>query len=389
MSILMVAIGGYGYYYLKTLFEEFPPGSIEIAGVVDPEADESPIITEVNKRGIPVYARMEDFYNDDLSADLAVIASPIQFHALQSCIALSSGSNVLCEKPAAALVKDVDEMMKARNAAGKWVMIGYQWSYSQAVQSLKSDILEGKYGKPVRLKTIRLWHRDDPYYQRNDWAGKIKDAEGRWILDSPANNALAHELHNLFYILGDEIHLSAEPEEITAEVYRANPIENYDTIACRIHTTAGVELLFYGSHANFGDIGPLMDFEFEDGSITYNESTKELIATNRKGNTKNYGSPDADHFRKLFEAVESVKNPKPVICGLEAARSHTICINGIQESISEVPEFQRSMVHRNEKEKRWWVKGLDNILYDCYMSNILPCEANHPWAKKENWFKQD
>ena len=39
VSILMAAIGGYGYYYMKALMEDFNPGEIEIAGVVDPMAE--------------------------------------------------------------------------------------------------------------------------------------------------------------------------------------------------------------------------------------------------------------------------------------------------------------------------------------------------------------
>ncbi len=382
VSVLMVAIGGYGYYYLKTLFEKFPSGRIVITGVVDPNAGQSVHFPEIKRKEIPVFSRIEDFYNDGYSADLAVIASPIHYHVPQTCTALEHGSNVLCEKPAGAVVQDVDEMIKARDKSGKWVMIGYQWSYSEAIQSLKRDILEGLFGKPVRLKTLRLWHRDDAYFQRNNWAGKIKDADGRWILDSPANNALAHELHNLFYILGGKIHLSAEPKEIMAEVYRANKIENFDTTACRIYTNDGSELLFYGSHTTSADIGTLMDFRFEDAVILFNESSGEIIATDKKGNQKTYGSPDADHFRKLFKAVKAVRNPETVICGPEAARSHTLCINGIQESVPEIPIFPESMIQRDEKEKRWWVKRLDEALYDCYQNNILPSEADYTWAKK-------
>ena len=39
---------------------------------------------------------MEQFYEKHM-ADLVVISSPIQFHCEQVCLALSKGSNVLCE----------------------------------------------------------------------------------------------------------------------------------------------------------------------------------------------------------------------------------------------------------------------------------------------------
>ena len=129
-------------------------------------------------------------------------------------------------------------------------MIGYQWSFSKAIQSLKNDIIKGLFGKPIRLKTLALWPRDDEYYGRNNWAGRIKENQGKWVLDSPMNNAVAHYLHNMFYVLGFEVDSSAVPKQVIAECYRANPIENYDTAVCRILTTDDVEILFYASHAS-------------------------------------------------------------------------------------------------------------------------------------------
>jgi len=44
-------------------------------------------------------------------------------------------------------------------------MIGYQWSYSEGIQSLKKDILSGLFGKPIRMKSLCLWPRDFAYLQ--------------------------------------------------------------------------------------------------------------------------------------------------------------------------------------------------------------------------------
>ncbi|NIM16231.1 MAG: Gfo/Idh/MocA family oxidoreductase, partial [Candidatus Aminicenantes bacterium] len=101
----MVGIGGYGYYYLKTLLEEFSPGSIELRGVVDPFAEQSNHYHELKRQKIPVFETLEEFYSGGYSADLAVIASPLHFHVSQSCTALKNGSHVLCDKPIGAAVQ--------------------------------------------------------------------------------------------------------------------------------------------------------------------------------------------------------------------------------------------------------------------------------------------
>ena len=86
------------------------------------------------------------------------------------------------------------------------------------------------------------------YYNRNDWAGRIKSDSGEWVLDSPANNAMAHYLHNALYVLGETPTTSARPISVQAELYRANPIENYDAAVLRVMTDKNVEVLFYGAH---------------------------------------------------------------------------------------------------------------------------------------------
>lgn len=382
VSVVMVAIGGYGYYYLKTLWEEFPPGAVQLKAVVDPTPQMSDHFPTILKLNIPIFSSLEEYYGSGGKADLAVIASPLQYHADQSCAALRHGSHVLCDKPAAATVQDVDRMIAEKNRSGRWMMIGYQWSYSKAIQDLKHDILKGTFGKPLRLKTLFLWPRDESYYQRNNWAGRMKDDEGRWILDSPAQSAMAHDLHNMFYLLGDDVDQSARPVEIMAEVYRANPIENYDTVACRIITEENVELLFYASHAVPEKIGPLFSFEFEEATVTYRDFQEGIVARDKRGHEKKYGSPDADHqFKKLFDAVDCVKEYRPILCGPEAARSQVLCVNGIQESVSEIEKFPDSMIRYEEKERLHWAEGLSEVFSDCYERSVLPSESGVSWAR--------
>jgi predicted dehydrogenase len=381
VSVVLVGISGMGLHYLKTLLEEFPPGAVELRGAVDPFPEKSERYAELKRLGIPVFDSLEKFYESRGTSELVVVSSPIHYHVRQSCEALRSGSNVLCEKPLGATIQKADELIQTRDESGRWAMIGYQWSYSSAIQALKKDIIAGLFGKPIRLKTICLWPRDEAYYLRSDWAGKIKD-KGDWVLDSPANNAMAHFLHNLFYVLGERVDRSAQPARIEAELYKAYPIENFDSIACRVFTREGTELLFYASHSAHKEIGPLFSFEFEKVTITYDEVSKEIIARGPEGKQKSYGSPDAEHpFHKLFMAVASVREPGPILCGPEAASSQTLCINGIQESAPEIITFAEPMIEKNDKERRRWVKGLAEAFYDCYQKGTLPSEEGFCWAR--------
>ena len=380
VSVVLVGIGGMGRSYLETLKDEFSPTEVRIPAVIEPYPERSEYRLELQKRGIPILSHLSTFYETEQAADLVVICSPIHYHVRQTCEALEAGSHVLCEKPLGATIQDAQHLIKAKDKAHLWVMIGYQWSFSKAIQALKKDILTGSFGKPLRLKTLCFWPRDEAYYQRNDWAGKIMD-RGDWILDSPANNAMAHFLHNLFYVLGESTDRSAMPSGVMAELYRIYPIENYDTVACRAFTDEGVELLYYASHAISENMGPMFSFEFEEATVDYGESIDEVVARDKKGNEKLYGNPESDRpLRKLFEAIRMIQEPGPILCGPEAALSQTLCMNGMQESAPRIQTFPETMIHQDAKGKRRFGKGLDQELYVCYQKGILPSEAKLSWA---------
>lgn len=383
VSIVLAGIGGMGSVYLAALLEKRLSGFFRIEGTVDPYPQKCPYLDELRSLDVPVYESLEEFYSRH-QADLAVISSPIHFHCPQTCLALSQGSYVLCEKPAAAAIQEVKQMIEAGKKAKKWAAIGYQWSFSAAVQNLKKDIQEGLFGRPKRLRCLYLWPRDESYYRRNDWAGKQTDSEGRWILDSPANNAMAHDLHNMFYILGAKREISALPLRVEAELYRAYNIQNFDTAAVRCFTEQGVEILFYVSHATAVDMGPVFSYEFEKGITTSSGRNSEIMAHFSDGKVKNYGSPDSEPLKKMWEAINLAGSANLPACGLEAASSQTLCLNGAQDSMRDIQNFPQSLLtEQGEPGKRAIaVRGLEEVMRECYNKSLLPSELGVSWSKK-------
>ena len=388
VTVVLVNINGYGQYYVKTLFDAFPPSGVVPVAAVDPDPDPSPVLQRIKARNLPVFDSLDRFYTEEGKADLVVVASPIHCHVPQSCIAVEHGSCVLCEKPVAATVQEVDNLITVKERAHRSVHIGYQWSYSDAIRALKADILSGLFGKPIRLRMLYLWPRDRAYYHRNDYAGKQKTADGQWVLDSVAHGAMAHDIHNMFYLLGDTIETSAVPATLSAELYRAYPIENFDTAACRVMTTEGVELLFFISHAVPEKYGPFFVFEFEEAVVAYGNED-EIVATDRNGEEKRYGSPFAtDPFRKLFYAVEEADSrtsvpdgSRSVICGPEAARAQVVCVNGMQDSMPDIIALPDRRLRPQISSEGLWVEGLAETWTTCYERGRLPHEMNIAWSE--------
>jgi predicted dehydrogenase len=382
VTVAMLALGGYGNFYLPPLFEEAQAHNVEFVAGIDPNPVTCRHLARFEAVGIPIYPDLDSFYAES-HADLVVMSPPIHLHAPFTRRALGQGSSVLCEKPAAATIQEVHAMAAAEAASEGFVAIGYQWSFSAAIQALKRDVLDGELGRPLRMRTKVFWPRTDAYYGRNNWAGKLQTADGRWVLDSPVNNAAAHYLHNCFYVLGPTRETSARPRDVQAELYRANPIENYDTAALRCHTEEGVEVLFYAAHPLLNNLPPILHYEFERATVTFEDWQGPLLARFEDGHVKNYGNPFADERNKLWDSVDAVRTGAPVACGIEAAASHTLCMNGAQTS-SPIHSFPEDLVHHADQDGQilTWVEDLQAALTCAYDRGKLPSECGRfDWAR--------
>jgi len=385
-TIVLSGIGGYGLAYLSALLDEpekFPPFSI--IGVADPHPDRCPRLGEVEDRKIPIHPSLGGFYSSVGKADLAVLSSPIQLHCGQTMLALSHGSSVLCEKPAAATVQDVDRMIEARDKAQKFVAIGFQWSFSNPIQELKRDILAGTFGAPRRMKSLCLWPRNRSYYRRNSWAGRMRDQSGAWVLDSPLNNAMAHDLHNMLFLLGGRINRSASPSLIESELYRAKEIESFDTAAVRVHTSSGVEILFLGSHSTAEATDPVFFLEFEKATVEYQGGGSLIRARFNDGAAREYSSPMHDYrMRKLITSLETCDGAAKIPCGLETARPLTVCVNGAHDSMPVPAPFPASLLRTSgpPDDPLAHVQGLAHDLEECFGAWSLPSELGKKWAQK-------
>lgn len=344
-TIVLVGIGGYASGYVNALLTQPADCNWKLVGVVDPLAEKAPKYNDLKALGLPFFKTLDEFYAE-LQADLAVISSPIQFHCEQSCTAMRHGTNVLCEKPSSAVVQETVEMAKVSAETGKFCAIGYQWSYSPQMLALKKDILAGKYGKAKQLRSLTLWPRNDSYYGRNNWAGALKSASGAWILDSPVNNATAHYLHNMLFVLGETLDKAAEAVSVQAELYRANAITNYDTASLRIQVKSGAEIMFYTTHAVSRLRGPEFVYEFENGTVTFCRG--RMVGVTGDGEVIEYGNPVQDVSKKLGAAIHAAAtgDRSVIVCDATTALMHARCMNGAQESVDGIVEFPAGDVYK-------------------------------------------
>jgi predicted dehydrogenase len=378
-TIALVGVGGYGQYYLKELLSTPPESNIKLVAGIDPYPERSTFYESFQEYNLPIYPDLETFYQQS-HADLVILAAPIHLHAPFSALALEHGSHVLCEKPLGASLADVEQMQAAERKSGRILAIGYQWSFSDTVLALKRDILAGRFGRPMSFKTLVLWSRSRAYYQRNAWAGRIRSAEGDWVLDSPVNNATAHYLHNMLFLLGSTLETSVVPTEVYAELYRANPIENYDAAALRVATEPGVDLLFLTAHPVLEVIGPLAEYSFEEAVIEFPGEDRSFQARLKDGTIISYGSPENSTYNKVWQTVEAIRSGGRVVCDTRTALPQLLCVLGAQQApINAVPDpYVHNQVH--ELDNTLWVEGLADAWQAAYTANRVPAEVSSaPW----------
>ena len=225
-------------------------------------------------------------------------------------------------------------------------------------------------GKPISLKCAISWPRGLDYYSRGSgWAGRISK-DGILMLDSIASNACAHYIHNMLFLLGEDMDMSAEAESLEAVCLRANRIESFDTCTLKM-TVDGADLYFAASHAAENERWPEFVYKFENATLTYTEDEGgEFIATKADGTKKSYGVLPKHTKAKVWDCIKAIREGKTPICTVKTALAHTRVIKSIYEKI-EIKDFPGDLVAFDEKSRRVYVRGLYEKMYEAYENESM------------------
>ena len=311
---------------------------------------------------------------DKAKPDSVHVCTPHYEHAEMSIAALNRGINVLCEKPVTGNAEDVRVLENIQKETGKFVAVGYQWSYSKAIQRLKKDVTDGVFGNALFMKSLVFWPRDLAYFTRSTgWAGKIYASNGKLIRDSIVNNATAHYIHNILYILGGKTDAAISAKDVQATLLRTNDIETFDTATVRFSLANGAAGLFVVSHCTEETIGPEFEYTFKKGKVVFPNGAGHIEAVMDNGEVIDYGDPFAEGAAyKFYKCLEVIQNGgKDVLCGLNAAKEQVFFVSQLHENNQIVNSLPASVT---EFGGRLIVKGLGELLKKCYLENKLLSE---------------
>jgi hypothetical protein len=250
--------------------------------------------------------------------------------------------------------------------------------------ALKQRLTAGEFGKPVAATVIGCWPRSERYYGRNDWAGKFR-RDGRWIMDSPASNALAHFIHLTLFLLGERAGESAAPTEVAAELYRANRIENYDTCSLRYAVTGGARLWVAYTHACSINIDPIITIDTDAGARLRYVSGRQIEILRDGQLVEALPLSTHPHRHMLAGFQQWVRRGTGSAPGstLEAARCHVVAVNAASEA-APVIDVPATFVDVGPSSDNALLRSIRNIVPTMQTMTSKRCLLSEmrtaPWA---------
>jgi len=143
-----------------------------------------------------------EFYTDyreliqSKNVDVVDICTPTHLHAEMAIAAAESCKCVICEKPMALSISDADVMIKTCDENGVKLFVVKQNRYNPPIVKLKEAIDEGRFGKIFYGNTTIFWHRDQDYYDNNEWFRDRNKGGGVLI------NQASHNIDMLRWLMG-------------------------------------------------------------------------------------------------------------------------------------------------------------------------------------------
>ena len=210
-----------------------------------------------------VQSRTDNF--DELLArddiDVIDLGTPPATHVELTTKALAAGKHVICEKPLAGTIAEVDRMAEAEKKSGRMLMPVFQYRFGDGVQKAKRIIDSDIAGKPY-LGTIETHWKRTPAYYEVKWRGKWATELGGVLMTHAIHQ---HDMLN--YLMGPVSKVFARA------VTRVNAIEVEDCVAASLEMESGALVALSATLGSQNEISRLRlcyeNVTFESGGEAY------------------------------------------------------------------------------------------------------------------------
>lgn len=349
---------------------------LQLVAVTAPDMDQWPErMRALQAQGVEAVPTFDDLLSRD-DIDAVWLPLPIDLHAPFTEQALRAGKAVMCEKPVAGTVDEVDRMIRVRDETGVPAAIGFNDIYDPATLAIKRRLRQGAIGAIRRISVLACAPRTQGYFRRAAWAGRIR-RDGAWVLDSPAQNATSHFINLALYLAGPSDDRSARPVDVAAELYRVNSIENYDTCTMRyrLDTEGRATLLVCMTHACDNAAEATIVIHGERGRLIWTRTTGGRFLGD-DGRERTIRCQDNRMIRRFAQHVRGIDNADVGLATLEVGRCHTIAINGASQAaaVVDVPADEVHTQGEGDGQLRF-IPSLAAVLQQCADKDMLLHES--------------
>lgn len=108
--------------------------------------------------------------------DIVDICTPSFLHFPQALAALRAGKHVICEKPVAGSLAEIDALRRAEAASAGRIMPIFQYRWGAGSRAARAIMEAGLAGRPIAATAETHWLRGADYYSngwRGTWAGEM------------------------------------------------------------------------------------------------------------------------------------------------------------------------------------------------------------------------
>src|SRR5690606_3245464 len=139
------------------------------------------------------------------------------------------------------------------------------------------------------------------------------------------------------FLAGPALDQPVKPVRVEAELYRAYPIENYDTASLRITTAEGISMLVLMTHVCERSIDPIITLHGSAGRCRIEAGGRwEIQAQGETTPNRLAGNRRDDMPGKIARWMlgEPIDGP---VATLEIARAHSLIVNGASDAAGIAP----------------------------------------------------
>jgi predicted dehydrogenase len=150
MRVLVVGAGYWGPNFVRNLVD-FP--EVESIGISDLDPSKAQKLVQRFPR-THVARRAPDAFTDGF--DVAIIATPVDTHAVLAAAALNAGLHVLVEKPITRTSQEAQSLVARAQEKNLRLMVGHVFHYKPEVRALVELVRSGELGRIRYLDSVRV-----------------------------------------------------------------------------------------------------------------------------------------------------------------------------------------------------------------------------------------